>query len=438
MNLKNNIILFLILNLCIYILALRYLNLGFNTMQILYFTVSSFLSNCMLFMGFKKFDKLLNPISIYYPFLICFSYNFIILSDKQSLLSVTSFLICFLSIIAYISAVLFPYKKAKLLRNQNYSLDNKVKRHIYLFILLIAFVTFCIETYLIGYLPLLNSSSNDVYSDSNSNMVPLLHYFIIICSFMPSWGFILLRQKIINKKFFILSTVLVLFILANYLSKQVYLLLALSAIYTYDFYFKLNVKKITIMVVSIIVLFIVTAQLRFSNVTNIDIDAYYRMQAGISNTNITFYEAAMTEYSSNRFGALERMINYFENSDFIGLGIYTLKPIHSLFFLEKAGLISKPPELDSESLVGTYVADPYLDFGFFGVIFLNIFYGYLAVKYYYRMRDRDINSVIKFSFVSFCLIMGMFVNFFNSMLFLLTIVFTNLLITDKYLNGNSK
>ena len=438
MNIKNNFFLFLILNICFYLLSLRYINLGFDKLQILYFTISSFISNCILFVGFKKFDTLLNPVSIYYPFLICFSYNFIILSDKQSTLSITGFLICFLSIVAYISTVLFPYKKVKLLRNVNYSLQNKVKRDIYLFILLIAFVTFCIETYLIGYLPLLNSSNRDVYSDSNSNMVPLLHYFIIICSFMPSWGFILLRQKIINKKFFILSTVLVLFILANYLSKQVYLLLAISAIYTYDFYFKLNVKKITITVVSIIVLFILTAQLRFSNVTNIDIDAYYRMQAGISNTNITFYEAAMTEYSSNRFGALERMINYFEKSDFIGLGIYTLKPIHSLFFLEKAGLVNKPPELDSESLVGTYVADPYFDFGFFGVIFLNIFYGYLAVKYYFRMKNGDVNSVVKFSFVSFCLIMGMFVNFFNSMLFLLAIVFTNLLISNRKLNVDKK
>ncbi|MDM1373364.1 O-antigen polymerase [Myroides marinus] len=436
MKKRINIILFFILNFLVILLAKRYLELQQPYENVLCFGIFAFLSNTILFIGFERFKDLLNPISVYYPFLLCFSYCFIVLSSKQIPLSPTTYIILGGSIFSYVFSV-FLYKTK--------SNSNRIKKlyfnrlTVFYGIIVIAFITFIGETILLGYLPIFNIQNDDVYGDSNKNMIPLFHYFIIMLAFIPAFGYGLYKQGFLSKKRFKVICFIVLCILVNYLSKQVYLMSFMSILCVYVLYNNLNIKKITIYVSLLVGLFVGIAQLRFASEKNIDIDAYYRMHAGINNDAITFYEAAMTEYSSNRFGALEKMVDFFETSDFVGFGLYTFKPLHSFFFLEKGGIVSKPPELEAEIKVGTYVVDPYLDFGLGGVIILNLFYGFLASRYYFLMKEGSLSATIKFSFVSFCMIMGMFVNFFNTVTFLFVLVFSDMIFGNlMFKKGNEK
>ena len=90
--------------------------------------------------------------------------------------------------------------------------------------------------------------------------------------------------------------------------------------------------------------------------------------------------------------------------------------------------MSNIPELDTENAVSTYMADPYLDFRYIGVILLNFIYGFLSITFYKRIKKGEEDAIVPFWIVSFCLIMGIFINFFNTMIIWLGFLFNRLLV----------
>ena len=126
--------------------------------------------------------------------------------------------------------------------------------------------------------------------------------------------------------------------------------------------------------------------------------------------------------------AFNDVINYADKIKFWGFGQYSFKPIMSLLFLDDLGITSKVPELNTETLVTTYLADPYLDFRIIGVILINAFYGLLSITFYKKIKEGDEDGIIGFWIVAFCLLMGVFINFFNTMLVWLGLFFNRLLI----------
>jgi hypothetical protein len=168
--------------------------------------------------------------------------------------------------------------------------------------------------------------------------------------------------------------------------------------------------------------------LRFDSELSMSAGEFYRAISGIENDNVSLFEAVFVEYSSKRFSILDEMINYSDHIAFFGYGMYTFRPFTSFFLLEKMGFITRIPELNSEQRVGTFLIDPYLDFGIIGVFILNALYGYLAVRYYNQFKKRYPEAIVKFTIIVFCILMGMFVNYFNSMLIWLGLIINKVLV----------
>lgn len=409
------------------LLCFRYYRIGIPTNEIIIFSIFSLFSISILFVSFKFYNSAINPISIYIPFLILLSYSFIQLSNLQVGYSIKSILVILFSVISYI---LSSMSKISLKGGSKRKFLSKKSRRFLLFLLTLgALLTFLLESRRIGYIPILHLTNKNVYSDMNENVIPLIHYFITLLAFLPAWIYILYKQSIVTKRESNILILIILFILLNYLSRQILLLLFLCSFGAYMFYNKINKKVIFRFIGALAVIFILITIIRFQTIeTSVPIAEYYRIVAGIDNPKVSFTEAFLVEYSTKRFVVFNNVINYADNIKFLGLGQYTLKPIMSLLFLDNLGFTSNVPELNTENLVTTYMADPYLDFRIIGVILINALYGLLSITFYKKIKRGEEDGIVGFWIITFCLIMGVFINFFNTMLIWLGLIFNRLLI----------
>ncbi len=429
-KLKHKITLLLLLIGFGLFLCLRYYLIDIDINEIVCFALFYFFSIATLFISFKFYDQFINPISIYFPFLFCVSYSFIRLSIDQTPYTLNTIIIVILSISSYILAAMAKLAPKKIRTGKSFT--KRTRRLILYFIFAAAVITFILEIRLVGYIPILNVTNADIYKELNKNIIPFLHYFVMILAFFPAWVYIMRKQRIISKREFQLFLIGAFLILINYLSRQIYLMMALSFIFAYLYYNKIHVGRLAIYIGSFLILFIIVAILRFSSMeTSIDIAEFYRLLAGIDNDNITFFEAMFSEYSSKRFGVLNDVISYADEIDFWGIGMYAFKPIVSLLFLEDLGLVTTIPKLNTEVEVATYLADPYLDFRYLGVIIINFSYGFISNLFYNKIKNREETGIVGFSIISFCLIMGMFINYFNTLFIWISLIFNRLLIKSS-------
>lgn len=430
-NLLKQILLILIVGL---FLCYRYLSIGVDIVQVLFFTIYYCFATFAVILSGLRFKNLINPISIFVPFLYLLSYSFLQLSVDQVDYSPMTFLIINSSIVIYLlfASLNYPYRPVKI-----FALDERLKRKLLYFMSLMAFLTFIIECIVFGYIPILNITNVDLYGETNEKLVPFLHYFIILNSLLPTWAYVFLKEKIISKKEFRFVLFLSVFILLNYLSKQLYLLFGMSLFVSYTYYNQINIKKILKALGVMFLIFGFIGFLRFDSELSMSASEFYRAISGIENDSVSLFEAVFVEYSSKRFSILDEMVNYSDHIAFLGYGMYTFRPFTSFFLLEKMGFIIRIPELNSELRVGTFLIDPYLDFGIIGVIILNALYGYLAVRYYNQFKGRYPEAIVKFTIIVFCISMGMFVNYFNSMLIWLGLIINKILMGDlKSKNSN--
>ncbi|WP_162174263.1 O-antigen polymerase [Flavobacterium daejeonense] len=383
--------------------------------------------------SYIRFNNALNPISILIPFIFELSYSFLQFSVDQKGYSVNTFFVVNLSIIFYLffASIDYSYVPIGFLK-----LDTKLRLLLLRLLSISALITFVLECFVFGYIPILNITSVDVYNDTNGKLIPFLHYFILLNAILPSWSYIFYKEKIITKREFFRISFLSLFILLNYLSKQLYLICGITFFMTYTFYNKVSFKKIFRIVGVALGVFVALIFLRIDSESTFSAAELYRAYAGIENDELTLLESFFVLYSSIRFTVLDEMINFSDSIHFFGFGIYTFRPILSLFLIEKTGLVQRIPELDSELRVGTFLADPYLDFGFFGVIFLNAFYGFLALRYYRQYHNRRPEAIVKFAIIVFCILMGMFVNYFGSMLVWIGLLFNKIMVGGLVKNNN--
>lgn len=416
-----------------FFLVHRYININIEPFQVTLFSLYYVIAVMTFVFSRLRFNSLINPISIFVPFLFLLSFSFLQLSENQNSYSLTTFLVINVSIATYLvfASLEYPYRPLTLIK-----VDNKLRVRLVRFISFMAFITFVIECFMFGYIPLLNITSLDVYNDSNSKLVPFLHYFIIINAFIPSWSYIFLKENLISKREFRILLFLSCFILLNYLSKQMYLLFGLTFIISYSFYNVLKLKGLFKAVSAVVLVFLFLGYLRIDPKSTLSAAELYRAYAGVHNEEVTMIESFFVLYSSVRFTVLNEMVNFSDKIHYLGSGIYTFRPFTSIFLLEKTGVIKRIPELDSESNVGTFLADPYLDFGFLGVLFLNAFYGFIALRYYRQFKDKYPEAIVKFSIIVFCILMGMFVNYFNSMLIWLGILFNKFIIGGMVKKSN--
>ena len=430
---KQNIIGLVLLLFVGILLFYRYVQIGVALDQ-LYCFISYYVFAILVFVySYVRFNNALNPISILIPFIFELSYSFLQFSVDQKGYSVNTFFVLNLSIVFYLffASIDYSYIPIGFLK-----LDTKMRLLLLRLFSIFALITFILECFAFGYIPILNITSVDVYNDSNGKLIPFLHYFILLNAILPTWSYIFYKEKIITKREFFRISFLSIFILLNYLSKQLYLICGITFFMAYTFYNTVSFKKIFRIVGFALGIFVALIFLRIDSESSFSAAELYRAYAGIENDELTLLESFFVLYSSIRFTVLDEMINFSDSIHFFGFGIYTFRPILSLFLIEKMGLVQRIPELDSEIKVGTFLADPYLDFGFFGVILLNAFYGFLALRYYRQYHSKRPEAIVKFAIIVFCILMGMFVNYFGSMLVWIGLLFNKIMVGGLVKNND--
>src|ERR1035437_4596106 len=286
----------------------RYIMLGIDSDLVTEFIVVVFIA-CLVFLGATYYFKNpLNPINFYTLFILCYGFNFLKLSTVSKTLSTNTHLIIILSIVFFVFGVLFGNK----IKTEQKVLMNKQSKATIFYVTFVCIVlTFLLEIKTFGYLPLLKMFSMDVYKDTNDKLLSFLHYFIIIAAIIPSWAYILNRKEIISKKAFIWFSIGALFILINYLSRQIFFLFLISAFTTYSFYNSVSVKKIVIALFTVIFIFILMGNIRIMR-GNSTLGGYTAEQLlrdlGHIKYKTNIFERYLAVYSSQRFDSMEKFV----------------------------------------------------------------------------------------------------------------------------------
>lgn len=414
-----------------YNLVNRFEELSVNSDEIRSFAFNFYITGIVFILGIMRFGNFINPITLICLFLFAFSYSFIKFSNDQIDLSIWTISIIYTSIFSYvIFASMRQFNSKPLLF---FDLKPVKRKYLLIIVFISGIVVFIFECLKAGYIPILNFTSRDTYADAVTNVFGFFHYAILLQTAVPAWSYILYKERIIIRKTFIRISIIATFITFNYLSKQTVLFFMLCGLTTYLFYNKVNFKRF----LNVSILFIaVMYMVNYFRSSNFNLEntgtstEYMKSISGVEKgKDININEAMLIEYSSKRFSALEEMRAYADEHNYIGLGIYTFKPVTSLFLLEKTGIITIDPNLNTIGKVGTFVIDPYLDFGILGVIILSAFYGLLANRYYFHYLDAFRDAPVKFAVILQFLIMAVFINYINTF-FIWTILFFNKLITE--------
>lgn len=402
----------------------RYIELGYDVSSVVMAAIFWSVGIGLLCYANIRFKGPINPITAYSLYIFLFGYSIIPISTAQEGFTKTSYAIVIISIISFLAPILLRIKFSNI-KVPLLSLKQRV--NLLYFLLIGSCVVFVMECARFGFIPILEVASRDIYIETNEKLIPFLHYFIVLNSYIPCWAYLLYKMQLISKKIFLMVLCVSVIILLNYLSRQVYLLLGISMFISYCYYHRVKFASIIRISLISIGLFLFIGFLKFSSNVTDSFSEYMRLLAGIDNSDISMLEATVVEYSSKRFVAFNTIVDKADFLDYYGLGIYTFRPLLSSFFLEKAGIINRLPELDSEVLVTTYAADPYLDFGLIGVVIMNFFYGSLALGCYENFVRRRAVSIISWAIVLFCCVMGMFINYYNTMLICLGFIFNQLM-----------
>lgn len=409
------------------LLISRYLALGVNSVNISAF-IFIYVMACLIIIGATQYFKNpLNPISFYAIFILCYGFNFLKLSAVSRDLSLQTHLIIILSILLFIMGVLLGDK----IKSKPKVLLNRQAKAIVFYVTCVCIVlTFLLEIWTFGYLPLLKMFSMDVYNDTNEKLLSFLHYFILMAAIVPSWAYILFRKEVISKKAFIWFTIGALFILINYLSRQIILLCMISAFITYSFYFRVSVRKIILGLFSAVFVFILMGNIRIlrgsSVLSNYKAEELLRDLGSIKyKTNI--FESYLNIYSSQRFDSMDKFVKMKKTENFFGLGIFTFRPLSSILFLDRMGLVDYK-RYNITSQISGYAIDPYLDFGLLGVVLLNFLYGFICRLAFLNFNEGNVLYVIPWAMLIFCLIMTPFLNYFNTFIIWFAIAFNRFIL----------
>ena len=409
------------------LLYARYLNLGIDAVRINGFIFVYFIA-CLLIVGATYYFKNpLNPINFYTLFILCYGFNFLKLSAVSRDLSPITHLIIILSILFFIAGVLLGNK----IKTKQKVLWNSQSKSIIFYVTCVCIVlTFLLEIKTFGYLPLLKMFSMDVYKDTNEKLLSFLHYFIIMAAIVPSWAYILYKKEIISKKAWIWFSIGALFILINYLSRQIFFLFMISAFTTYSFYYSVSVRKIVLALLSVIFIFILMGNIRImrgrSVVNNYTAEELLR-DLGKINYKTNFFESFLNIYSSQRFDTMDKFVKMKKAEEFFGLGIFTFRPLSSILFLDRIGIVDYK-QYNINTQIAGYAIDPYLDFGLLGVVLLNFLYGFICRLTYINFNEGNTLYIIPWAMLIFCIIMTPFVNYFNTFIIWFAIFFNRLIL----------
>jgi oligosaccharide repeat unit polymerase len=192
------------------------------------------------------------------------------------------------------------------------------------------------------------------------------------------------------------------------------LILLLSVLLTYNYYYNLRLKVAMIVLPVFIVLFLFIGLYRSGRSDFKIYERNMRNSAGIYKYHVTILESFLTIYSSIRYTRMEKMLKEKELQNYWGYGSYTFRPIVKMTPLKKINYFNNP-KFDTLKSLCTYSIEPYFDFGYIGVIVINLLYGLYSTHVYLNYKNKSSPQyIITFTLVSFCMIMMTFTNLFNT------------------------
>lgn len=387
----------------------RYSSWGIKTDSIELFIVIIDVVLLLMFISFVRFKRIVNPASVYLVFVALFAYSVLPLSENIRF-SNELLLIISCAIIAYFVGV-FCLPRIRIITFP--VLTDRTKRIFYYILCILTFSCFIYEIKNVGYIPILAiGKSLDIYGEvGESNSV--LHTFVLLTPILFYWSLILAKEGVIRTRIRNYIIFLLLFVFINNFGRTSLLMFIITGLIYLDFYAKLNVSRFVGIISLFICFFIIMGNVRSGST----VDGINKVLRRIGNTQYetSILESYLVSYSSVNFYKMNDVIQVKKALNYSSYGKNTLKPMAKLLNINAP--LDHTAEFQTQQNLSTYIADPYLDFGYIGVVILNCMYGLIAVMLFekYEKKNRS-EYVISWGVVVFCVLMGCFFNAFNTML----------------------
>lgn len=413
---------FFVVSICfsIYIYA-RYLDWGIENFFLYPFLV--LIDSVFLFFAISvsHYKRILNPCSIYLLFIGLFAYSTLPISDNFAFQN-KLFAIVLFGILSYLIGLLIP---TKLKLNVYGVFSKRSKRLFYYFLVFLSSFSFLHEVRSMGYIPILAlGKSIDIYGDAGEAM-SFLHTFVLLAPILIFWTLILARKNILSTKERKIFLLLLSLIFVNNFGRTSLLMFAITGLIYFDFYFKISIPKLLIGVASFVFVFILMGNIRSGNTTE-------TINVILRNIAKTKYETSILEsylvsYSSVNFYKMNDVIKKKEELGYASYGKNAIKPIVKLLKMENTSIA----EFQTQQNLSTYMADPYIDFGIWGVVVFNLLYAFTATCLFRKYKEGIYDEyIISWGLIVFCMFMTCFFNAFNTMLVWIVYVCNKILLKE--------
>lgn len=392
-----------------YLLFVRYINMGIGHVEVGLFIILLNIVFILFTISYFYYKKIINPISVYLIFVTLFLYSTLPLSN-QTEFSEKLLLLILTSIFSYFVGIFIPSPK-RINTFPVFTINTKILYFRALSV--ISFVSFILEIMTIGYVPILRIFDNlNVYGDATESMT-ILHTFVLLTPILIYWCLILYKTNVISKKERNSFLLIYIFILINNFGRTTLLMLFITGLIYFEFYGKLNNKKLIIGIFAFLAIFITIGNIRSGNTG----ETINRILRNIANTDYetSIYESYVISYSSVNFYKMNEIVELRDEIKDYSFGANALKPLMKLSG-HTPKILRENPIFDSQGRLTTYLVDPYLDFGFLGVIFFNLLYGIVSSTLFRKYDENNSPEyIISWALIVFCLFMGFFYNTFNTM-----------------------
>lgn len=396
--------------------------------------ITMFLFNAgllMIFLAYKYYGEIINPYTFMGLFIIQWGISFIRFSSRQHEYSLLSNAIAVASISCFCIGMLAVGKRTY---RSELILNDKMKVLVFHLFFWGGVVVFLLEIMRVGYFPflvILKGRNSNVYGEMNRSLIPLAHYLVLFHALLPVMAFLLYKRMLISKFMLRIFIAVSVFMLLNYLGRQFFLIIVISGLAYYNYHHKLSIIRLVVIGIGLAALFMIFGNMRSHTETLEEANTFLRFYSDIP-YEISLFDTYMTLYSSLNFSTFNTMMNSAFDQMYLGYGIYTFKPMISLLFVDRVGLVNYPEAYDSFMSLGTYMAEPFLDFGWIGVIVINLFYGAFCAMvfnaYYYKNGTL---AIVNWTVVAFCLFMLTFANYFNNFLIWFFVIAVNMFAEKK-------
>jgi oligosaccharide repeat unit polymerase len=251
-----------------------------------------------------------------------------------------------------------------------------------------------------------------------------------LSSVIPVWSLLFYRKQIISKREHRFILLVSIFILINHLGRQMFLVSGLSLMAYFNFFNKINYRKLVIVMSSGVFIFLFIGFLRTGSLNALDKGNDIIKKGGGIKYKTNIVESYLVWYSSVRFSIFEEMLEQKKAQDYWGIGSYTFRPIFKMTRLSNIDYLHKP-EFDSLNKLGTYAIEPFLDAGLIGVILVNFMYGFF-ITYFFRKYSayENLEYIIPWAIILFCMIMMPFTNTFNTFFTWIVLLFNKFLLKE--------